>query len=99
MTYPWNGHFPASLPGVTARGRWADTTDDQNLVIVFGEIVLVVMANAPARAVLPRRFEIEEICRFFAIGTVYTKTGFCRPSEAAQMAGFRVNQALQARKD
>jgi hypothetical protein len=64
-TYPSNGSFPASLPAVTARGRRAGTTDDQRIVIDFGVIVLtdvlMVMASSTARAVLPWRFEIEEI--------------------------------------
>ncbi|MGH8779582.1 MAG: hypothetical protein ACREXZ_10995 [Paraburkholderia sp.] len=66
MTYPSNGNFPATtLPGVTARGRRAGTTDDQRFVIVFGVIVLIdvltTMANSTARAVLPWRLKIEEI--------------------------------------
>ncbi|WP_193727413.1 hypothetical protein [Paraburkholderia atlantica] len=60
-SYPSNGNFPASLPAVTARGRWAGTTDDQRFVIVFGVMVLMVMANSIARAVVPCNLEIEEI--------------------------------------
>jgi hypothetical protein len=64
------------LPAVTARGRWAGTTDDQRIVIVFGVIVLMVMASSTTRAVLPWRIEIEVIWVIFAITTVYTKTEF-----------------------
>jgi hypothetical protein len=63
---------------VTARGRWAGTTDDQRFVIVFGVIVLMVMASATTRAVLPRSVEIEEILGIVAINRVYTKTRFVR---------------------
>jgi hypothetical protein len=64
------------LPGVTARGRWAGTKDDQRFVIVFGVIVLMVMASATTRAVLPRSVEIEVIRGIVAISRVYTKTRF-----------------------
>jgi hypothetical protein len=64
-SYPWSGRFPATLPGVTARGRRAGTTDDQRFVIVFGVIalidVLMVMASSVARAVLPCLIETEVI--------------------------------------
>jgi len=70
------------LPAVTARGRWAGTTDDQRIVIVFGVIalisVLTLMASSTTRAVLPWWLEIEVIWRALAISTVYTKTGFER---------------------
>ncbi|MFP3274169.1 MAG: hypothetical protein RXR52_25140, partial [Paraburkholderia sp.] len=82
-TYPSSGGFPASLPAVTARGRWAGTTDDQRIVIVFGVIDLMsdlmVMASSTTRAVLPWWLEIEVIWGIVAIATVYTKTGFGRP--------------------
>jgi hypothetical protein len=70
-SYPWSGRFPATLPGVTARGRRAGTTDDQRFVIVFGVIVLMsvlirvtralLMASSVARAVLPCLLETEVI--------------------------------------
>ena len=45
MTNPSSRRFPASygpFAGVTARGRWADTTGDQLNVIVLREMVFVM---------------------------------------------------------
>lgn len=87
MINPSNGRFPATLPGVTARGRQAGTADDQRFVlIVLGVIDLIVMmpATPMAPAVLAMAIPsanavalcgaaIEEIRGMRAIGTVYTK--------------------------
>jgi hypothetical protein len=75
MTNPWSGRFPATLPGVTARGRRAGTADDQLFVIVLRVIdLMTVMANALARAVSPWSFAIEEMLEICAIATIYTKS-------------------------
>jgi hypothetical protein len=76
MTNLMCGHFPASWPfaGVTARGRWADTTGDQLNVIVLREMVFVMRAFVMARRIVrapelmpPHEIESREILEIFAI--------------------------------
>ena len=64
MTNLMCGHFPAwarPSAGVTARGRWADTTGDQLNVIVLREMVFVMrldgaaMLNCVSTRVMARR--------------------------------------------